>query len=134
MVWALQTIATKQQNINYQMKTNKLKRYELEVRELKRLINDSWLNEKSEYHLRMEGEKEFAEQMLQELQKLKQYEGPIAGAQAVVNVEAFQPVHAWIFHFTQMQDIERSLHMDACEEFIRLTQEGVTLVKVPIDL
>ena len=70
MVWALQTIATKQQNIYYQMKTNKLKRYELEVRELKRLINDSWLNEKSEYHLRMEGEKEFAEQMLQELQEI----------------------------------------------------------------
>lgn len=116
------------------MKTNKLKRYEMEIRELKRLICDSWLNEASEYHCKMADEKEMAEAMLQELQKLEQYEGPTAGAQAMVNVEAFQPIHAWIFHFTHMQDIERSLHMSDCEEFIRLTLEGVTLVKVPIDL
>lgn len=116
------------------MKTNKLKRYEMEIRELKRLICDSWLNEASEYHLRFKEEKEMAERMLQELQKLQQYEGDVANAQEVVSVEAFQPVHAWIFHFTHMQDIERSLHMNDCEEFIRLTLEGVTLVKVPIDL
>lgn len=116
------------------MKTNKLKRYELETRELKRLICDSWLNEKSDLCCKEEGEKEFAEAMLQELQKLQQYSGSIEGAQHAVDVEAFLPIHAWIFNFSHMQDIERSLHMNACEEFIRLTLEGVTLVKIPIDL
>jgi hypothetical protein len=110
------------------MKANKLKRYELETREPKRLICDSWLNEKSDLCCKVDCEKEFAEAMLQ------QYCGDIEGAQHVVNVEAFPLVHAWIFNFTHMQDIERSLHMNACEEFIILTIERVTLVKISIDL
>ena len=43
------------------MNTNKLKRYELETRELKRLICDSWLNEKSDLCCKEESEKESEE-------------------------------------------------------------------------
>lgn len=112
----------------------KKKRYELEIRELKRLITDSWLNEKSDLHCKTQDEKEMAEAMLQELEKLMQFEGAVSDACSAVEVEMFQPVHAWVFHFTHMQDIERSLHLNECEKFIRLTLEGVTLVNIPIDL
>jgi hypothetical protein len=111
-----------------------MKKYEIETRELKRLITDSWMNEKSEYCNQSEEEHQQAQQMLNELNKIATFNGTPQECRKMVNADAFLPVHAWIFHFTHMQDLERSLAMNECEEFIRLTVRGVTVATIDIDL
>jgi hypothetical protein len=111
-----------------------MKKYEIETRELKRLITDSWMNEKSEYRNQTEDEEQQAQQMLNELNKIEAFNGTIEECRKMVNTDAFLPVHAWVFHFTHMQDLESSLAMNECEEFIRLTVEGVTVATIDIDL
>ncbi len=111
-----------------------MKKYEIETRELKRLITDSWMNEKSEYCNQSEDEHQQAQQMLNELNKIATFSGTLRECRKMVNADVFLPVHAWVFHFTHMQDLERSLALKECEEFIRLTVEGVTVATIDIDL
>lgn len=116
------------------MKTNKLKKYEIEVSELRRLIADSWMNEKSELCCTTEDEKQMAQKMLDELNKIRTFDGTLEECRKMIDASVFQPVHAWVFNFTHMQDLERSLNMNECEEFIRLTMEGEWVAKISIDL
>lgn len=119
---------------NYKMKTNKLKKYEIEVSELRRLIVDSWMNEKSELFSTTEDDKRMAQQMLDELNKIRSFDGTLEECRKMIDSSVFQPVHAWAFNFTHMQDLERSLSMNECEEFIRLTMQGEWVAKIDIDL
>lgn len=114
----------------------KIKFYELEISELKRLIKDSWLNPQSEYYSQSKEEVEAATKMLAELDKLTKFNGSVEDARKLVDVEVFQPVHSWAFFFTSLMYIGYDqLHQDVvCEDFIRLTLQGVTLAKIPIDL
>lgn len=119
---------------NYNMKTNKLKKYEIETRELRRLITDSWMNVNSALYNETEDEKQMAQAMLNELDKIRAFDGTLEDCRKMVDTDAFLPVHAWAFNFTQMQDLERSLQMNECEEFIRLTVDGETVAMIDIDL
>ena len=126
------------QNILYKIKGNKespynnsmkqLKRFHLEISELKRLIKDSLLNPNSEYYNPVDVED--AQAYLAEIEKLEKFEGSLEDAQKVINVEVFQPIHAWVFFFTSLSEVE----YEKGEEFIRLMIDGVTMAKIPIDL
>jgi hypothetical protein len=107
-----------------------LKRFSLEVREFKRLIKDSLLNPNSDYFSVTEDDLLSAKAMLAELNKLEQFGGQLDVVQKVVNVEVFQPIHSWVFFFTSLSEVE----YEKGEEFIRLMIDGVTIVKIPIDL
>ena len=111
-----------------------MKKYEIETHELKRLITDSWMNPQSQYCNQGEEEHQQAQQMLNELNKIEAFNGTLQECREMVNADVFLPVHAWVFHFTHMQDVEGSLAMNECEEFIRLTVEGVTVATIDIDL
>jgi hypothetical protein len=107
-----------------------LKRFHLEVSELKRLIKDSLLNPNSEYYSDVKGDLEDARAMLAEIEKLEKFEGSLEDAQKVINVKVFQPIHSWVFFFTSLSEVE----YEKGEDFIRLMIDGVTLAKIPIDL
>jgi siderophore synthetase component len=119
---------------NYKMKANKLKKYEIEVSELRRLITDSWMNEKSELFSKCEDDNRMAQMMLDELDKIRAFDGTLEDCRKMIDANVFLPVHAWAFNFTHMQDLERSLSMNECEEFIRLTMDGECMAKIDIDL
>ena len=119
---------------NYKMKTNKLKKYEIEVSELRRLVIDSWMNEKSEQFSTTEDDKRMAQEMLDELNKIRAFDGTLADCRKMIDASVFQPVHAWVFNFTHMQDMERSVMMNECEEHIYLTMDGEWVAKIDIDL
>ena len=106
------------------------KRFVLEVSELKRLIKDSFLNPKSDYFSETADDLASAEDMLAEIVKLEQFKGPLEDIQNVVNVGVFQPIHSWVFFFTSLKEVE----YEEGEEFIRLMVDGVTIVKIPIDI
>jgi len=128
------------QNILYKIKGNKesqynnsmkqLKRFHLEISELKRLIKDSLLNPNSEYYSDVVGDVEDAEAKLAEIEKFEKFEGSLEDARKVINVEVFQPIHSWVFFFTSLSEVE----YEKGEDFIRLMADGVTVAKIPIDL
>jgi len=105
-----------------------LKRFHLEISELKRLIKDSLLNPNSEYYNPVDVED--AQAYLAEIEKLEKFEGSLEDAQKVIDVKVFQPIHAWVFFFTSLSEVE----YEKGEEFIRLMIDGVTMAKIPIDL
>jgi len=107
-----------------------LKRFHLEISELKRLIKDSLLNPNSEYYSDVVGDVEDAEAKLAEIEKFEKFEGSLEDARKVINVEVFQPIHSWVFFFTSLSEVE----YEKGEEFIRLMADGVTVAKIPIDL
>ena len=127
-------VTQNQTNINYKMKTSKFKKYEIEVSELRRLIIDSWLNEKSELCCITNDDKRMAQEMLNELNKIRAFDGTLEDCRKMIDASVFQPVHAWVFNFTHMQDMERSVMMNECEEHIYLTMEGVWVAEIGIDL
>jgi hypothetical protein len=118
----------KESQYNNSMK--QLKRFHIEVSELKRLIKDSLLNPNSEYYSNVEGDVEDAEAKLAELIKLEQFGGQLDVAQKVIDVKVFQPIHGWVFFFTSLSEVE----YEKGEDFIRLMIDGVTVAKIPVDL
>lgn len=119
---------------NYKMNTRKFKKYEIEVSELRRLVVDSWMNEKSELCSTTEADKRMAQMMLDELDKIRAFDGTLEDCRKMIDASVFQPVHAWVFNFTHMQDMERSVVMNECEEHIYLTMQGEWVAEIGIDL